>query len=67
MKSVVREFIHGGGETPPADSKANDGLSVKTIETYKARIMEKLGLRSRVELVRYAMQHGLLSEDSPDG
>lgn len=41
-------------------------LSVKTVETYKARMMEKLGLRSRVELVRYAMQHGLLAEDAPD-
>lgn len=36
-------------------------LSVKTVETYKARLMEKLGLRSRVELLRYALEHGLLS------
>lgn len=35
-------------------------ISVKTVETHKAHIMEKLSLRSRVELVRYAMQHGLL-------
>ncbi len=41
-------------------------LSVKTVETYKARMMEKLGLRSRVELVRYAMQRGLLAEDAPN-
>ncbi|OGC94405.1 MAG: DNA-binding response regulator [candidate division Zixibacteria bacterium RBG_16_53_22] len=38
-------------------------LSVKTVETYKARVMEKLNLQSRVELVRYALQHGLLSKD----
>ncbi len=38
-------------------------LSVKTVETYKARVMEKLSLGSRVELVRYALQHGLLSKD----
>jgi len=38
-------------------------LSVKTVETYKARVMEKLNLRSRVELVRYALQQGLLSKD----
>jgi DNA-binding NarL/FixJ family response regulator len=35
-------------------------LSVKTIETYKARSMEKLGLDSRADLVRYALQRGWL-------
>jgi two-component system response regulator NreC len=35
-------------------------LSVKTVETYKARLMEKLELRGRAELVRYAIQQGLL-------
>jgi len=38
-------------------------LSVKTVETYKARVMEKLNLHSRVELVRLALQKGLLSKD----
>ena len=38
-------------------------LSVKTVETYKARAMEKLRLNSRVGLVRYAMQQGWLQED----
>ena len=42
------------------------GLSVKTVETYKGRVAEKLGLRSRVEIVRYAAQQGWLSE-SPEG
>ncbi len=35
-------------------------LSVKTVETYRSRAMEKLGLRSRAELVRYALEHNLL-------
>ncbi|MCP5522969.1 MAG: response regulator transcription factor [Verrucomicrobiales bacterium] len=35
-------------------------LSVKTIETFKMRAMEKLGLRCRVDLVRYAVEHGWL-------
>jgi DNA-binding CsgD family transcriptional regulator len=35
-------------------------VSVKTIETYKARAMGKLGLNSRVALVRYAAQQGWL-------
>jgi len=38
------------------------GVSVKTVETYKARLMEKLRLRSRVDIVRYAVQHGWLQE-----
>ena len=37
-------------------------LSVKTVETYRARGMEKLGLASRAALVRYAMQEGWMSE-----
>lgn len=35
-------------------------LSVKTVETYRARLAEKLGLRSRADIVRYALQRGLL-------
>ena len=35
-------------------------LSVKTVESYKARIKEKLGLQGRAELVRYAIDMGLL-------
>jgi DNA-binding CsgD family transcriptional regulator len=36
-------------------------LSVKTVETYRARGMEKLGLRTRAALVRYALKSGLIS------
>lgn len=36
-------------------------LSVKTVETYKARSAEKLGLRSRVDIVRYATQQGWMA------
>lgn len=34
-------------------------LSVKTISTYRARILEKLGLESTAEIIRYAFRHGL--------
>lgn len=37
-------------------------LSVKTVETYKSRLMQKLGITSRVGLVRYAMEHNLLDQ-----
>jgi DNA-binding NarL/FixJ family response regulator len=36
-------------------------LSVKTIETYKTRSMEKLQIRSRVDIVRYAAGRGWLN------
>jgi DNA-binding NarL/FixJ family response regulator len=42
------------------------GISVKTVETYKSRVAEKLGLRSRVDIVRYAARQGWLNEASPD-
>lgn len=38
-------------------------LSVKTVETYKQRLMEKLGLKGRVDIVRYALAQGWLSGD----
>jgi two-component system response regulator NreC len=37
-------------------------LSPKSVETYRARIMEKLELSTRAELVRYALRRGLLTE-----
>ncbi len=37
-------------------------IGVKTVETYKARAMEKLGFRTRVELMRYAVSKGWLEE-----
>jgi len=37
-------------------------LSEKTVETYKARLMTKLGLLSRVELIQFALNQGLLGE-----
>lgn len=40
------------------------GLSVKTVETYKSRMMAKLGLAGRAALVRYALQQGLLEEQA---
>ena len=34
-------------------------LSVKTVSTHKANLMQKLGLSNQTELVRYALKHGL--------
>jgi len=37
-------------------------LSVKTIETHKTNAMQKLGLRSRIDIVRYALLQGWLQD-----
>jgi two-component system response regulator NreC len=35
-------------------------LSIRTVESHRAHIQRKLGLSSRAELVRYALEHGLV-------
>jgi DNA-binding NarL/FixJ family response regulator len=38
------------------------GISIKTVETHKAKGMIKLGLKNRIDIVRYAMLQGWLQE-----
>ncbi len=38
---------------------AEMSLSVKTVSTYRTRVLSKLGLRSNAELMRYALENGL--------
>ena len=38
-------------------------ISVKTVETHRARCMEKLDLQTRADIVRYALAHGWLQEN----
>jgi two-component system response regulator NreC len=54
---VVQRIAHGFSNKEIA---AQINLSVKTVETYRARAMEKLGIDSRAALVRYALEHGWL-------
>jgi DNA-binding CsgD family transcriptional regulator len=37
-------------------------LSVKTVSTHKTHVLEKMGMSSVAELVRYAVAHGLVGE-----
>lgn len=41
-------------------------MSKKTIDTYRVRVADKLGIKTRAEMVRYALDTGLLSADSED-
>ena len=54
---VMRFLVEGLG---PTDIAERLHLSVKTVSTHKTHILEKLGLKSTAELVRYAMEHRLL-------
>lgn len=36
------------------------GVSLRTVESDRARLMRKLGISRRAELVRWALEHGLL-------
>jgi DNA-binding NarL/FixJ family response regulator len=54
---VLRLLASGLG---PTEIGARLHLSVKTVSTHKARILEKLELGGTAELVRYAMEHKLL-------
>lgn len=58
-KEVLRMVALGHTNRKIADQLF---LSVKTIETYRARVMEKLDLRTRAALVRYALLRGLLDD-----
>lgn len=55
--TVMRMISHGYSNKEIA---ARLEVSIKTIETYKSRSMEKLGLDSRVAIMRYAVEQGWL-------
>jgi len=56
-KAVLRLVAEGYTNQQAADRLC---LSVKTIETYRMRLAEKLGLRTRADLTRYALEIGLI-------
>jgi len=60
---VLRLLVQGHTNQETADRLM---VSVKTIETHRQRLKEKLGLKSRADLFRFAVDCGLLeSEDTP--
>jgi len=38
------------------------GITVRTVETHRSKIMLKLGLHSGVELIHYAVRNGVITE-----
>ncbi len=57
----VLKLVAGGKSTKEIAFDLN--LSVKTVETHRAQIMERLGIRDVAGLVRYALKTGLVPPD----
>jgi DNA-binding NarL/FixJ family response regulator len=55
---VLRRKVNGATNKAIA---ADLGLSVKTVETYYTRAMEKLGLQSRAQVLHYGLEQGWIS------
>ncbi len=59
---VFRLLVAGVSVT---DIAGRLNLSVKTVSTHKANLMQKLGLTNQSELIRYALRHGLADQVEP--
>jgi two-component system response regulator NreC len=57
-RQVLVLLAHGHTHAQMAEQL---GISVKTVETHRARLSEKVGLKSRADLVRLALDAGLLA------
>ncbi len=55
---ILKHIASGRALTEIADELS---LSVKTISTYRSRVLKKLGLKNNSDIVRYAMNHKLLN------
>ena len=68
---VLRLAVAGEGDERDVLAEGRTGaeiaqrlaLSQKTVETYRARLVEKLGIRDVAGLVKFAIQRGLVSLD----
>lgn len=56
-REVMELLVHGYSLSEIAQILS---LSIKTIDTHKTRVMTKLGITKKNELVQYALEHGLL-------
>lgn len=54
-------LLMAAGKTP-AEIALTMHLSVKTVGTYRARILEKTGWKNNVDLTKYCVQHGLTEQ-----
>jgi two-component system, NarL family, response regulator NreC len=59
-RDVLHLLVLGGTNR---DLASHLGISVRTVETHRANLMRKLGLRTHSELIRYAVQRGMLPRE----
>jgi DNA-binding NarL/FixJ family response regulator len=59
---VFRMLVSGRAVGEIAESL---NLSVKTVSTHKARLMQKMGMTTQAELIRYALSHHLTDDSHP--
>jgi DNA-binding NarL/FixJ family response regulator len=57
-REVLQQVVEGHTNAAIAE---NLSISTSTVETYRVRILRKLGLKDTVELVKFAMRHGLIA------
>jgi len=56
---VFQSLANGESVSAIADKLS---LSVKTVSTHKTRIMQKMGMQAAADLIRYALEHGLIEQ-----
>jgi DNA-binding NarL/FixJ family response regulator len=59
-REILQLVVEGKASAPIAEQL---GISVKSVETYRSRIMHKLGIHDLPSLVKFAIQHGIISLD----
>lgn len=59
---IIEQVASGKSNQEVADALF---VSIKTVETHKKNILDKLGLKNSVQLVRYAIKHNIISVDEP--
>jgi two-component system response regulator NreC len=59
-RQVLQLLAHGYTNREAAERL---GLSMRSVETYRSRMADKLGFQSKVDLVRYAREMGMLDKD----
>jgi two-component system response regulator NreC len=62
-RQVLTLLAHGYTNREAAERL---GLSMRSVETYRSRMADKLGFQNRVDLVRYALDQGLLGGEVDD-
>jgi DNA-binding NarL/FixJ family response regulator len=56
---VFQSLANGESVSAIADKLS---LSAKTVSTHKTRIMQKMGMQSAADLIRYALEHGVIEQ-----